>query len=212
MKFDVPLLKQSTNKTCGNTCLRIVLSYYGYKISEETISNKISKDNKGGTWLTELGWFAKTLDLKPTCYAYNLYLTNPSKDKYLLPRALANKFERQRKSLKDDWFSGMLNSTIKAISSGVSYIIEKPHEDLFKDYLRQSVPIILSVNCSSLYDKQGDPFEGHDIVLNGFEKDYFWFVDPDHRIQNKIRANQLMFALLSAKVVARSAYMLTIKK
>lgn len=212
MKFDVPLLKQPTNKTCGNTCLRIVLSYYGYEISEETISKSIGKDNKGETWLTELGWFAKTLALKPTCYAYNLYLTNPSKDKYLLPRALANKFERQRKNLKDKWFSGLAKSTAKAVRSGVSYIIKKPDKELFKSYLRQSVPLILSVNYISLYDKQGDPFEGHDIVLNGFEKNYFWFIDPEHGVQNKIHEDQLMFSLLSAKVVARSAYMLAIKK
>lgn len=212
MKLNVPLLKQTTSKTCGNTCLRMVLSYYGHEISEETILKKISKDQKGGTWLTEIAWFAKTLGLKPTCFAYNLYLTNPSKDKFLTPRALTSKLEKQRNNLKDKWFAGLIKSTIKAVCSGVPYIIKKPDKELFKGYLRQSVPVILSVNYTSLYDKQGDPFKGHDIVLNGFEKDYFWFIDPEHGIKDKIHSDGLMFSLLSAKVIGRSAYMLIIKK
>jgi len=212
MRINLPILKQPTNKSCGTTCLRIVLAYHGIEISEKTISKNLIKDQEGGTFITELARFAKTLNLKATCFAYNLYLTDPSTDKNIDSQTLINKLEKLKNGLKDNWFLEMTESIINTISSGISYIIKKPNIYLFKSYLRQAIPIIISVNYTSLYNKQGNPFEGHNIILNGFKEDYFWFIDPEHGIQDKIHSKQLMFSLHSAKIIARSAYMLIIEK
>lgn len=186
------------------------MQYYGYTLSPQEIDAALLKDTEGGSFLTELARYARSRGLLADCFAFNLYLTDPS-DAALSPHSLVKKLKAQQLKIKDQWYESMRESTILSISAGVKYIIQKPQLSTIALYLSQNIPLIVTVSYAALHNQQGDPFIGHDIVLTGFEQGTLYFIDPIHSREQGMPASDILFALLSRKVIAASAYMLAIK-
>jgi len=206
-------IKQVNPDSCSIACLMMVLDYYGVKVSHQEIFDFIIKATpEGNSFVTEIARFAKSKGFKVDCYAYNLYLTDPS-DSKLSKKKLLQKLEKElRDSKRDKYYDLMLKSTIKGIKEGINYIIKKPNLKIIKSYLARSVPLIVTVNYAALHDKQGDPFESHDIVLCGLDGNVVYFVDPEHAKIESIGSSDLMFAFLQRKIISGSAYLLAVLK
>lgn len=206
-------IKQVNPDSCSIACLMMVLDYYGIRVSHEEIMNFIIKATPGGgSFVTEIARFTKSKGLKVDCHAYNLYLTDP-KDIELPKKKLLKKLEKELKdSKRDKYYDLMLESTIKGIKEGVNYIIKKPNFSIMKSYLEKSIPLIVTVNYAALHNKQGDPFESHDILLCGLEGDTIYFIDPEHAKIESIDSSNLMFAFFQRKVISSSAYLLAVLK
>lgn len=114
--------------------------------------------------------------------------------------------------LKDPWYEPALESTIYAIEAGLRYRIQKPNLKDVTRYLEAGAPAILAVNYSALHDLRGDPFEGHDIVITGVDKETFFFIDPRYGEEETITGSDLHFAFLQRKIIAAAAYLLAIKR
>lgn len=187
------------------------MQYYGFALSPQELDAALLKDTEGGSFLTELARYARSRGLLADCFAFNLYLTDPS-DATLSPLLLVKKLRDQQLKLNDQWYQFMVTSTILSISAGVKYIIQKPQLSTITSYLSRSIPLIVTVSYAALHNHQGDPFIGHDILLTGFDQGYLYFIDPLHSREQGMPASDILFALLSRKVIAASAYMLAIKK
>lgn len=212
MPIPVVPLKQSTKNDCALTSLQMILHYYGDHSSPEEINDFLLKDNEGGSFLTELGRFAKHKGFTVNCYAYNLYFTSPE-DARLSPFALLMKLKtEQNKPYFDEWHRELIESTILSVAQGVHYIIQKPHLEMIRDYLHRGIPLIATVTSAALYHRQADPFVGHDIVLTGIENDTISFIDPDDGQEHQTTQKNFMFALLSRKIIAASACVLALMK
>jgi len=161
-------LKQPNSDACSITCARMILAYYGLNVTDEEIFKFIIKaTSDGGSFLSEIGRFAKHKGFDVDLYAFNLYLTDP-KDDRLLMNELLDKLEKQLEgSRRDKYYDLMLKSTIKGIKEGVNYTIKKPDFRIIKTYLNNKTPVSVRLNYAALVGKQGDPFDTHDVVLSG---------------------------------------------
>lgn len=213
LQISIKPIKQVNPNSCSIACLIMVLDYYGIEVSHKEILNFIIKATPGGSsFVSEIARFAKSKGFKVDCHAYNLYLTDP-KDAHLSKKKLLEKLEKElNDSRRDKYYDLMLESTIKGIKEGVNYIIKKPNFRIIKSYLTRSIPLIVTVNYAALHDRQGDPFESHDIVLCGLEGETVYFVDPEHAKVESIDSSDLMFAFLQRKVISGSAYLLAVLK
>lgn len=213
LQIPIKPIRQVNPDSCSIACLMMVLDYYGIKVSHEEIINFIIKATpEGGSFVTEIARFAKSKGFKADCYAYNLYLTDP-KDIELPKEKLLEKLEKElNNSKRDEYYDLMLESTIKGIKEGVNYIIKKPNFSIIKSYLTKSIPLIVTVNYAALHNKQGNPFESHDVLLCGLTGNTVYFVDPEHAKIESINSSNLMFALLQRKIISSSAYLLAVLK
>lgn len=206
-------LKQPDPMACSITCLRMILDYYGCEVSQDEVYKFIVRATpEGGSFLSEIGRFANKVGFQVDLLAYNSYLTDP-KDALLPQDRLLKKLEKiLAKSNRDKYYDLMLESTVKAIKEGVNYIIRKPNFEMIKSYLSKKVPISVRVNYATLHDEQGDPFESHDIVICGIKNSLVYYIDPEHAKMASMKNDDLMFAIVSSKVISASAYLLAIKR
>lgn len=178
----------------------MILGYYGLKISHDEIYRSILKTDKEASFNSEMALFARRKGFAVDCFAYNFYYTDPE-DKKLSKKELLYKLERKlKKSNRDKYYDQMLESTIRCIKEGVKYTIQKPNFNIFVSYLGQKTPLIVSVNYAALHNKQGDPFESHDIVLVGVENKKFSYIDPKHAKEEKISYDDLLFSIFQGRL------------
>lgn len=189
----------------------MVLSYYNHPAVRDIVEAELLRDADGTTFETELARYARLQGFEVDCYAYNLYLTDPS-DRQLTCEELLTKLKGEMKHpwLKS-WQKPKLASIIRCIEVGVNYVIQRPSLDVINAYLRRSIPLIVTVNPVALYDKQGDPERTHEIVLVGVEPGYFYYVDPESGSVVKISKSHLFFSMLVRKFLMYSAYLVAIK-
>lgn len=211
-KILIKPIKQESPNDCSITCMRMILDYYGLKISREEIFDFIIKATPdGGSFLSEIGRFAKSKGFAVDLYAYNLYLTNPedinlAKDKFL------DKLEKQLKdSKRDKYYDLMLQSTINSIREGINYVISKPNLEIITTYLQNKIPLSVRLNYATLVNKQGDPFDSHDVVLAGLIDKQIYLIDPADAGGKWFDTENLMFAVSQSKVISASAYLLAVK-
>lgn len=214
-KVFIPIkpLKQPDSNACSATCMRMLLSYYGLEVSNDEIFDFIVKATpEGGSFLSEIGRFVRSKGFGVDLYAYNLYLTDP-KDNDLPRVKLLKKLEEQlRDSQRDKYYDLMLKSIIDGIKEGVKYIIKKPDFEIIKTYLTNKIPLSVRLNYAALVNKQGDPFDSHDVVLSGIEGKKVRLVDPKDASEKLFDYQDLMFSIFQSKVISASAYLLAIKK
>lgn len=190
----------------------MILSYYGLKVSDNEIFDFILKATpEGGSFLSEVGRFAKNRGFNVDLYAYNLYLTDPQ-DVTLSKKEFLKKLERQlRDSQRDKYYDLMLKSTIRGIKEGVKYIIKKPSFEIIGKYLNKKTPVSVRLNYAALVDRQGDPFDSHDVVLCGLRKRQVYLVDPKDASGKWFGIEDLMFAIFQSKIISASAYLVAVK-
>lgn len=205
-------LRQSDPNACSVTCMRMILSYYDLEVSNDEIFNFIVKATpEGGSFLSEIGRFARSKGFDVDLYAYNLYLTDP-RDKILPSDQLVKRLEKiLRDSQRDKYYDLMLKSTINGIKEGVNYIIKKPDFEIIKEYLNNNIPLSVRLNYASLVNKQGDPFDSHDVVLCGLRNKEICLVDPEDASVEWFNIDDLIFAVSQSKIITASAYLLAVK-
>lgn len=212
INIPIKAIKQETPDDCSITCMRMILGYYRLEVTRDEIFNFIIKATPtGGSFLSEIGRFARSKGFVVDQYSYNLYLVD-SKDVKLSKKDLLKKLEKElENSQRDKYYDLMLESTIRAIKEGVNYFIKKPSIEIIRTYLSNKIPLSVRLNYAALIGRQGDPFDSHDVVLSGFSKDKIYIIDPYDTSENLFNADDLMFAILQSKVIAASAYLLAIK-
>lgn len=212
MKLNITPIRQIEPKECSMVCLRMILNYYGEDHFIQDIYKELFKAYDGSSYNTEIARFAKNKGFDVSCFAYHLYITDPSDGK-LSKKELIDKLKLE---LMQPWFNKentlIVESTVKAIEDGVDYKIQKPSANLITSYLEKKVPLIASVSYAALNNTQGDIFEGHDIVLSGIENGKVIYVDPEHAQEETISIEDLMFAIISRRAISTSSYLIAIEK
>ncbi|MBI4176452.1 MAG: C39 family peptidase [Candidatus Aenigmarchaeota archaeon] len=70
MKMQVPVFRQG-RKACGPAALRMVLAYYGERVTEKAIINAIGGVKSYGARTIALAEFARKMGFKTECLSYN---------------------------------------------------------------------------------------------------------------------------------------------
>ncbi len=211
-KISIKPIKQESPNDCSITCMRMILDYYGLKISREEIFDFIIKATPdGGSFLSEIGRFAKSKGFAVDMHAYNLYLTEPEDSKLDKGEFLKKLVKELENSKRDKYYDLMLESTIKAIRNGINYVIAKPTVEIIKKYLNKMIPVSVRLNYTALVGEQGDPFDSHDVILSGIKNNDFYLIDPYDASEKLFKQDDLMFAISQSKIISASAYLLAVK-
>lgn len=210
MKIKVPLIKQKHKMGCGATAMSMVYRYFSRDISEKEIIKKTGGLTKWGSFTTDHALMAKNLGFKVICYSYNLEYFEP---KYTqISRAnFVKRTESLIKKEKRAYNKRELKSILKVLKSDIDFKMVIPSLDTIRKFLDKKLPVVIAVNSAVLFEKKEDLRIGHFIVLIGYEKDKFYYNDPDSGKKKTISADKLIFAL-SNNVFDSSAYLLVVKK
>lgn len=82
---------------------------------------------------------------------------------------------------------------------------------MIKTYLNKGIPVAVRLNYAALINKQGDPFDSHDVVLSGFVDNKVYLIDPEDTSRKLFNFSDVMFAIFQSKIISASAYLLAVK-
>jgi hypothetical protein len=212
MHIPIKPLKQPTEKDCSLTCLKMVLDYYGDNLQWDSLNNLISKSPEGWVYMVETARFIHERGLKVDCYSYNLYYADPKYNE--LDRDELIKILESNRSIAnvDNWYVLRIEATIRAVQGGINYKIQRPTIQVISSYLKRKIPIICATSYYALIGEQGDPYQGHDIVLSGIDRNNIYYIDPQDALEKVIDIEHLIFAITSRKTTVTSAYMIAVMK
>ena len=190
--LDFDIKAQPDEVTCGPTCLHALYQYYNDSISLKQVIKEVKSLKTGGTLAVMMGNHALQRGYKATIYAYNLnvfYTTwfklGSQKMVQNLKRQMAYKSKRRKLLVAS-------RSYIKFLEAGGKLLYAELDENLIKDYLKKSTPILTGLSATYLYGTKreistsnkydsikGEPV-GHFAIINGYNanSDYVYLADP----------------------------------
>lgn len=181
--FDIEMLPQPTDSTCGPTCLQAVYQYYNDYISLPELISQVKQLKSGGTLAVNLGNHALKRGYKATIYTYNLQLFDPSW--FENPKVdLQHRLSLQRRYKIQRRIQYASNAYMKFLKLGGQIKFEDLTPELIKGFLNRHQPILTGLSATYLYgskreigdtvteydDLRGMPV-GHFVVLNGYSEE-----------------------------------------
>jgi hypothetical protein len=183
---------QPDTVTCGPTCLQALYQYYGDTISLRDVIKEVRQLKFGGTLAVMLGHHALQRGYKAHIYTYNLNVFDPtwfknSSRKMIQHLQAQMEFKHKRRKLRV-----ASDAYIKFLEAGGEMRNSELNDNLIKDYLKRSVPILTGLSATYLYGTpreipqfdiydsiKGEP-SGHFVVITGYDeaKDIAHIADP----------------------------------
>ncbi len=210
MKIKVPIIKQKCKMGCGVAAMSMVYKYFGKDISEKEIIKETGGLTKWGSFTTDHALMTTKLGFKVICHSYNLEYFEPNYTK-LSRKNLIEKTKSLIRKENRPYNKRELKSVLKVLENGIDFKMVIPSLGVIRKFLDKKLPVVIAVNSAVLFEKKKDLRIGHFIVLTGYEKDKFYYNDPDSGKKKTISSNKLIFAL-SNNVFDSSAYLLVVKK
>jgi Peptidase_C39 like family len=190
LNFDIKA--QPDEVTCGPTCLHALYKYYNDDVELKKVVQEVTQLKSGGTLAVMMGNHALRNGYKASIYTYNLTVFDPSWFKessqkmiYNLKRQMRYKFKRRKLQVAS-------RAYIKFLEAGGKLMLAELDEELIKNYLKKSVPILAGLSATYLYGTRrevattnkydsikGEPV-GHFVIINGYdeEKKCVYLADP----------------------------------
>jgi len=190
MKLLIPHYKQQRGMSCGLVAMRMLFDYLGDKVTEKELDKK-TKRHSFGNFFTELGELALDKNYDVTCYTIHLSILGPLKlpfGKRIITASLKNlKIRPSDKMTLDSWKS--------YLKKGGKLIWDTPKISRIEEYLNNKTPCSIAINTAALRKFWRKWDNGHFLVVEGFDKDNFYVVDPDlptKKAKYKINKDELL--------------------
>jgi Peptidase_C39 like family len=181
LNFDIKA--QPDEVTCGPTCLHALYQYYNDNISLKQVIQEVKSLKTGGTLAVMMGNHALKRGYKATIYTYNLNVFDPTWFKLPSGKMISNLKRQMRYKSKRRKLQVASRSYIKFLEAGGEILYEELNDDLLKNYLKKSVPILTGLSATHLYGTEreisstdtydsikGEP-AGHFAIINGYDAD-----------------------------------------
>ncbi len=180
--LDFDIQAQPDDVTCGPTCLQALYNYYGDVVPLKEVIQEVKQLKFGGTLAVMLGNHALKRGYKARIYTYNLNVFDPTWFKHSSKKMIEflreqMEFKRKRRKLKI-----ASQAYIKFLQSGGELRNHELDENLIKNYLKKSIPILTGLSATYLYGSareipefdifdsiKGEP-AGHFVVVTGFDE------------------------------------------
>jgi hypothetical protein len=191
--FEVNILPQPNDTTCGPTCLHAVYEYYGDHIDLPQLIKEVHALEGGGTLAVLLACHALKRGYEATIYTYNLHVFDPS---WFEPGIdLAKKLSEQMACKNNPKLLLASTGYLEFLSLGGTLKMVDLSRDLIRMFLFQDTPILTGLSSTFLYrtkrehspaphvevadDLLGEP-SGHFVILCGYdrEKQMIKIADP----------------------------------
>lgn len=179
--FDVEILPQPDDATCGPTCLHAVYRYFGDEIALPELIAEIPQLAGGGTLAVTLGNHALRRGYRAHIVTYNLTVFDPSWFGGE-PRDLSERLRAQALAKHDPKLAEATDAYLDFIRLGGMLTMEDLTPALLRRWLEQGRPILTGLSATFLYrsarergeeklefdDIRGVP-QGHFVVLCGWD-------------------------------------------
>ena len=181
--FDVEILRQPDDATCGPTCLQAVYRYFGDDIDLPSLISDVPQLAGGGTLAVTLAIHALRRNYRARIITYNLMVFDPSWFAGELPD-LSERLQAQLLAKNDPKIAEATNLYLEFLDRGGRLTIEDLTPDLLKGWLEHGRPILTGLSATFLYrspreigdqvlhedDVAGVP-QGHFVVLCGWDEE-----------------------------------------
>jgi hypothetical protein len=182
LTLDFDIQAQPDDVTCGPTCLQALYNYYGDVVPLKEVIQEVKQLKFGGTLAVMLGNHALKRGYKARIYTYNLNVFDPTWFKHSSKKMIEflreqMEFKRKRRKLRI-----ASQAYIKFLQSGGELRNHELDENLIKNYLKKSIPILTGLSATYLYGSareipefdifdsiKGEP-AGHFVVVTGFDE------------------------------------------
>ncbi len=199
--LQLKILPQPNNTTCGPTCLQAVYGYYGEELPLEQVIRETPKLEDGGTLAVLLGCHALQRGYDATIYTLNLQVFDPTWFKPGAP-PLAERLTAQMAAKSSPKLNAASTAYLEFLQGGGKIRMDDMTGDVFRRYLKKSVPILTGLSATYLYqsarehgpncepdDVRGVP-AGHFVVLCGYDKENRTVLVADPFVPNPFAPQQ----------------------
>ncbi len=181
--FNIDILPQPDDTTCGPTCLHALYNYFGDAIDLQSVIKEVHAFEGGGTLAVWLACHALKRGYEATIYTYNMQVFDPTwfpHDKEEITQKL-----KLQMSCKVDEAKLILatHAYLEFFEKGGKIKLEDLTRDLLRKYLTQNIPILTGLSSNFLYrtarefgpfsdfdDIRGEP-SGHFVILCGYDRE-----------------------------------------
>ncbi len=181
-QFQLEILPQPDDTTCGPTCLHAVYRYYGEEMPLEQLIRDTPKLREGGTLAVLLGCHALRRGYEATIYTFNLTVFDPT---WFRPGAndLIGRLEAQMQVKESPKLRAASRGYIEFLQLGGQMRMQDLNGALIRKYLSRSIPILTGLSSTYLYGSarefgpKNDPDDvrglasGHFVVLCGYDRE-----------------------------------------
>jgi hypothetical protein len=179
--FDLEILSQPDDLTCGPTCLHAVYRYFKDPVSLDDVVAEVRRLASGGTLAVNLANHALRRGYRALIVTYNLTVFDPSWFSGDRPD-LASSLRAQAAAKNDPKLSEATGAYLEFLSLGGELTMEDLSPGLLRRWLEQRRPILTGLSATFLYrsareigdeklsedDVRGVP-TGHFVVLCGWD-------------------------------------------
>jgi hypothetical protein len=184
--FDLEILTQPDDSTCGPTCLHAVYRYFKDRVELDDVIAEVPRVAGGGTLAVNLANHALRRDYRALIVTYNLNVFDPS---WFAGEQhdLAERLSAQAAARGDPRLSEATQAYLEFLRLGGELTMEDLSPGLLRRWLQERKPILTGLSATFLYrsarevgehvlhedDVRGVP-TGHFVVLCGY--------DPEERM------------------------------
>lgn len=179
--FDLEILTQPDDSTCGPTCLHAVYRYFKDPVALDDVIAEVPRLASGGTLAVNLANHALRRGYRALIVTYNLTVFDPSWFSGDRPD-LAERLRAQAAAKEDARLSEATEAYLEFLRLGGELTMEDLSPGLLRRWLEQGVPILTGLSATFLYrcareigdevlsldDVRGVP-TGHFVVLCGWD-------------------------------------------
>lgn len=176
-EFELQVLPQPDDTTCGPTSLHAVYRYWGIDIPLERVIAEVAPLPQGGTLAVSLACHALRRGFDATIYTYNLQIFDPTW--FADGVDVAQRLCRQVRQKPVTRLRHATDTYLEFLDLGGTIRFEDLTGALLRRYLRREIPILTGLSATYLYrcarerdddydDIAGQP-AGHFVVLCGYD-------------------------------------------
>ena len=178
-QFQLEVLPQPDDRTCGPTALHAVYRYWGLEIALERVIDEIAPLPHGGTLAVTLACHALRHGFDADIFTYNLQVFDPTWFGGNVD--LADRLRRQVRRKPLTRLRHATDTYLEFLDLGGRIRYEDLEGALLRRFLRREIPILTGLSATYLYDEVRERDEkdddiggqpvGHFVVLYGYETD-----------------------------------------
>lgn len=185
-QLKLQILPQPDPFTCGPTCLHAVYRYFGDDISLEQVIREAPQLEEGGTLAVLLACHALQRGYDATIYTYNLQVFDPT---WFEPGAppLAERLHAQMLAKDLPKLQTATRAYLEFLELGGSIRMQDLTNDLIREYLSDSIPILTGLSATYLYrDAREYGIHPEPDDIRGVPAGHFVVVCGDNREQRTV--------------------------
>lgn len=192
--FELDILPQPNDETCGATCLHAIYRYYDERIDLNDLIAEVPMLETGGTLAVLLGTHALKKGYRAKIYTYNLIVFDPTW--FTLGVSLKEKLLQQLEYKNDPKLHWATQAYLRFLEAGGEILFEEMDEHLLRTHFDKNTPILTGLNATYLYrsareinneyDDLRGTSAGHFVVLYGYDKEKQNVLIADPLLSNPI--------------------------